>query len=73
MMLPGMLLTVAFWALLIWVGVRVYRSWSGGGATQAEDTLARRFAAGEIDEDEYHRRLDTLRSTKSDTPWASGA
>jgi uncharacterized membrane protein len=27
-----------------------------------EQILARRFAAGEIDEDEYHGRLETLRS-----------
>lgn len=70
MMLPGVLLTVAVWALLIWAGVRIYRTWSGT-TTRAEDTLARRVAAGEIDADEYHRRLETLRSAKTDTPWAS--
>ena len=72
MMLPGMLLTVAVWALLIWAGVRIYRSWQGG-TTRAEDTLARRFAAGEIDEDEYHRRLETVRSTRDGSSWPSRA
>ena len=55
MMLFSFLATVAFWGLLIYVGVRIFRSWQGG-TTRAEDTLARRFAAGEIDEDEYHRQ-----------------
>jgi putative membrane protein len=71
MMLPGMLVTVGVWALLIWAGVRVYRSWSGG--SRAEDTLARRFAGGEIDEDEYHRRLEALHATKDGTPRAGRA
>ena len=72
MMFSGMVFTVALWALLIWVGVRIYRSWAGGN-TRAEDTLARRFAAGEIDEDEYHRRLDTLRSTRDGASWPTRA
>lgn len=35
-----------------------------GAATSepAEEVLRRRFAAGEIDEDEYRRRLDVLRN-----------
>jgi len=32
-----------------------------------EQILAERFAAGEIDSDEYHQRLDALRSTKAPT------
>ncbi|MGW1159640.1 SHOCT domain-containing protein [Streptomyces sp. NPDC002513] len=32
-----------------------------GGSRQAEDLLAERFARGEIDEDEYRRRLTVLR------------
>lgn len=31
------------------------------GAESAEDVLRRRFAAGEIDEEEYRRRLEVLR------------
>ncbi|MFI0785393.1 SHOCT domain-containing protein [Streptomyces lydicus] len=34
---------------------------SGWGAGRAEDLLAERFARGEIDEDEYKRRLTVLR------------
>jgi putative membrane protein len=40
------------------------RSWgspSGPGAESAEEILRRRFAAGEIDADEYERRLSILR------------
>lgn len=33
-----------------------------GAARTAESILADRFARGEIDDDEYRRRLDTLRS-----------
>ena len=62
-MTVGML---AFWGLLIWGVVTLAR---GGIAqreprTDPEDILAARFAAGEIDEDEYHRRLDTLRTAR---------
>ena len=32
-----------------------------GGDVSAEETLRRRFAAGEIDEEEYTRRLEALR------------
>ncbi|MFF3906381.1 SHOCT domain-containing protein [Streptomyces sp. NPDC001848] len=34
---------------------------SGWGSRRAEDLLAERFARGEIDEDEYKRRLTVLR------------
>lgn len=33
----------------------------GGGPEGPEETLKRRFANGEIDEDEYRRKLDLLR------------
>ncbi|GDY33410.1 hypothetical protein GTS_50430 [Gandjariella thermophila] len=36
---------------------------AGGASRPGEDILAERFARGEIDEDEYRRRLDTLRGT----------
>ncbi|GDY30964.1 hypothetical protein GTS_25970 [Gandjariella thermophila] len=38
---------------------------AGGASRPAEDILAERFARGEIDEDEYRRRLDALRGTMS--------
>jgi putative membrane protein len=34
----------------------------GSGRTRAEEVLAERFARGEIDEDEYKRRLELLRT-----------
>ncbi|GAA1909126.1 hypothetical protein GCM10009716_18840 [Streptomyces sodiiphilus] len=63
----GMLL---FWVLIITAAVLLFRSlgrpaerggdgqgpWSG-----PERVLAERYARGEIDDEEYHRRLDTLR------------
>ncbi|MDF3291545.1 SHOCT domain-containing protein [Streptomyces silvisoli] len=36
----------------------------GWGARRAEDLLAERFARGEIDEDEYRRRLALLREQR---------
>ncbi|WP_369386488.1 SHOCT domain-containing protein [Streptomyces sp. CG1] len=67
---------ILFWGLLIAGGVALVHYFSGarshqpgrlppgesGGASRrAEDLLAERFARGEIDEDEYQRRLATLR------------
>jgi putative membrane protein len=56
---------VAFWGLLIWGIVALFRRPSDGrgGRPDPERILAERFAAGEIDEEEYHRRLETLRAT----------
>lgn len=61
---------VAFWGLVIWGIVAVIRS---TGETRParrdpEQILAERFASGEIDADEYHARLDTLRHGRSRTP-----
>nr|WP_086726411.1 SHOCT domain-containing protein [Streptomyces carpinensis] len=63
--------TLVFWALLIAVGALLYRTlhrgsgqWQAHGDTGRpfpEQLLAERFARGEIDEDEYRRRLDILR------------
>ncbi len=54
---------LGFWVLVAWVAVTVAR---GGGDSRSavptpERILADRFARGEIDEDEYHQRLDALR------------
>lgn len=61
-----MLSMVAFWGLLVWGIVALFRRPGGdGGGRERPDPeriLAERFAAGEIDEEEYRRRLDTLRS-----------
>ena len=72
----GILTTFVFWALVIWAIVAL-ASWArnsrpgqpGPGepgaalrpADDAELILARRFAAGEIDAEEYQRRLEVLR------------
>lgn len=58
---------VAFWGLLIW-GVAWFASSrrdSGPGAAgpSPEQILARRLARGEIDEQEYRRRLGALSPT----------
>ena len=54
---------VAFWALvacLAFVVIRASRA-PAARARDPEQILAERLAAGEIDEDEYRRRLDALR------------
>jgi len=61
---------IAFWGLVIWAVVAIFRSsdWTGRSARpdrrDPEQILAERFAAGEIDEEEYQRRLQILRSTR---------
>jgi len=63
--------TVVFWGVLIAGGIAVFRSMNrspanpGSAETRPtpERLLAERFANGEIDEEEYRRRLDTLRGT----------
>jgi putative membrane protein len=62
--MPAVML--AFWGLVAWLIVTIVR-----GAQQPTDTarsdaaqvLAERYARGEIDGDEYHRRLGDLKST----------
>ncbi|MBD0741354.1 SHOCT domain-containing protein [Streptomyces sp. CBMA152] len=62
---------ILFWAALVTLGVLLFRALSrsaGTGATTSsppsrpapEQVLAERFARGEIDEDEYRRRLAVL-------------
>ncbi|MFF3462617.1 SHOCT domain-containing protein [Streptomyces sp. NPDC001984] len=65
---------IVFWAVIITVLVLLFRglgrSMPGGSrdvasrtTPSAEELLAERFARGEIDEDEYQRRLRVLRSS----------
>ncbi|MFF3608915.1 SHOCT domain-containing protein [Streptomyces sp. NPDC002463] len=62
--------TVLFWGLLIIVAVMLFRTGgrdaerSSGSrpVTLAERILGERLARGEIDEEEYRRRLTALRS-----------
>ncbi|NHA69140.1 hypothetical protein EPD83_013925 [Phycicoccus sp. CMS6Z-2] len=63
-----------FWVLVaVLVRLLVVRRWGGrglgpGGARRdsAEQTLATRFAAGDIDEREYRARLGVLRAAPPD-------
>ena len=58
---------VAFWALVVFAVVALFRDnqRSGGSPQDPRDPkqiLDERFARGEIDEDEYHARSSVLRS-----------
>ncbi|WP_306322098.1 MULTISPECIES: SHOCT domain-containing protein [unclassified Streptomyces] len=66
-----------FWVLVIAVGVLLFRVLSrpeGAGtpprsvSIRPEEVLAERFARGEIDEDEYRRRLSVLSGYAEDSP-----
>ncbi|WP_329528689.1 SHOCT domain-containing protein [Streptomyces sp. NBC_01462] len=70
---------IFFWAVIIVLGALLYRALARpGGSSDRVDTrpidptpeqiLAERFARGEIDEDEYHRRLTVLAKTTGDVP-----
>jgi len=66
-----------FWGLIITAFVLFFRAlsrpapggsgdvtpWTPSASPSAEQLLAERFARGEIDEEEYQRRLRVLRST----------
>lgn len=64
--LIGTAVMLGFWGLLIWGGVALYRTWTNGGLSggRAEAVLARRYAAGEISEDEYRERFTALQETR---------
>ncbi|WP_236243819.1 SHOCT domain-containing protein [Streptomyces sp. CC210A] len=67
---------VLFWVLIVFVAVLLFRALDRSsrerqaspaapppaGAAPAEGILAERFARGEIDDEEYRRRLSVLRS-----------
>lgn len=54
-----------FWGLIAWVVAALVRGQSGTRyqpqPRSAQEILAERFARGEIDEDEYARRMNALR------------
>ncbi|MCU1668418.1 MAG: hypothetical protein JWP40_1345 [Blastococcus sp.] len=72
---PMVISMALFWALLIGGGVLLIRTLnrpSGGPAPGArpspQQLLAERFARGEIDDEEYRRRLATLINTEHVAP-----
>lgn len=64
--LIAMGLQLLFWGALIWIGVRLFRSWSKGQGARTETSstayaiLRERYARGEIDTEEYLRRKQNL-------------
>ncbi len=64
---------LVFWALVgvaIWLAVRGFSNTSSADSSPtAEETLKRRYAAGELDDEEFTRRLQTLRG---DAPTRTG-
>lgn len=64
----GGLMMVAFWALIIGLIVLAVRGFSNrrstGNGQTATDVLRERYARGEIDEDEFERRLARLEAGK---------
>lgn len=70
--------TIVFWALVITAAVLLARyllslsqrpagTTHAGGAGNAEQVLAERYARGEIDDEEYQRRLGLLRQNIAST------
>ena len=53
---------VLFWGLVAWVAITILRR-PGEAHPSPEDVLAGRFARGEIDEEEFRRRREALRSS----------
>lgn len=68
---------VVFWGLVIGALIALLRAGRGGGPgtptgradreRSAEQILAERYARGDIDEEEYRRRLDVLRGRPDPT------
>ena len=56
-----------FWGLVILGVVVAVRHLVVGRRPSADEVLAERFARGEIDEQEYRSRLDTLRDRQQST------
>lgn len=60
---------VAFWGVVVFVVVALFRSANTGAPDRREprdprEILDERFARGEIDEDEYHARQAALRANE---------
>lgn len=62
---------VAFWTLVVFVVVALFRSGPPGAVRPSpEEILAERFARGEIDAGEYHARLEALHGDSTSLPTA---
>jgi putative membrane protein len=67
-MMPPLML--AFWGAVIWVVVNLFRDRPGPAPPASEhpagpeEVLAQRYARGEIDDNDYQRRLDILRGSR---------
>lgn len=63
------LMMVAFWGVVVWGLVAIFRGSRDSGVTtpghgrDALEILAERFARGEIEVEEYRARQDILRTT----------
>lgn len=60
-MMIGWLLLVLLVIAAVWVATGYHRRLAPQGQDSARRILAERYARGELDAEEYHRRLDTLR------------
>jgi putative membrane protein len=58
--------TAVFWGLVLWAGVVLFRRFDRGRPDRSdpERILAQRYAAGQIDEQEYRHRLQVLRESR---------
>lgn len=67
---------IAFWAVVIWVVYALITSASsrddGGQGDSARRILDERLARGEIDPDEYRRRLDAMNANSQAGPGVGG-
>lgn len=70
-----MLGSVAFWGLIVLAVVALVRGGSAAPAPTAdpEQILSARFAAGDVDGDEYRGRLDALHTATHAGPGRAGS
>lgn len=57
----SMVIWVIIIAVAVWLVVRALSHGPAGSGESAQELLRRRYAAGEIDEEEYAKRLEVLR------------
>jgi putative membrane protein len=63
-MMVSSLVAIGLFSMLVWLVVVAF-SGPPPSSYSPEDLLRRRYARGEIDNEEYERRLDELRKTRS--------